>query len=623
MPAAHARRKFNVRNAARRRPPSPCLRTIEELESRWLLAGVPFPTTVDPSSVDQTLWAPERVEVSIRPGSVPAVAGGALYRFAVDGPGYSDVATFHLRAASAAPLSDAALALFDTSGNLIASADTDPDPSSPGMESLSAELINGSVYVLGAYFQPLGPPVDYLLSVEPGWQVTNTPLTIDPDSGTITFVANSGEDALTGPRDVDYYPLDLTNGGSGGNVTITPLGLDGEIFASLYRRLDSSEPWRIVDSAGHGAGGPVQLNLTPPIGKNLTDAEFMLSISTENFDGGPGGYQIHVAAGPVLAPTTVTPALATDLFTLEPVSPGVLGVDDGATVPIGEATLYRLRAAETGTMALGVTSPLSTVVSVYDETGTNLVEVFTGQPGSPVARDVSVVGGTAYHVRVEPKSVLTPGTFSLSLRSSYTPQSVDISGGPATVATPIGPAVTGMAYRVATTSSDDVLVVQVETDPPAEYQVVVVGAGDGDLNPFVTDTAVAAGDPLVLPVDIAGEVGPFDIFIQGTSTPATATIKVGVIDIPTTILKGTVADESVGTDDAWNFERTTSGFGAMAGAQFVELQRDTSQPEPLGATLTANGQTGAGFRVVPYRSWPTIGRWVRHFGCSHLRLPMR
>ena len=457
---------------------------------------------------------------------------------------------------------------------------------------MSAELVSGSVYVLGAYFQPVGPPVDYVLSVEPGPQVTNTPLKIDPANGTMTFVANAGEDALNGPRDVDYYPLDLTNGGSGGMVTITPLGLDGEIYGSLYRRTDSSHPWRIVHSAGDGSGGPVQLNLTPHTGKNLTDEEFMLSISTENFDGGPGGYQIQIAAGPVLAPTTITPAQATDLFTLKPVLPGRLGTDDSASVPVGQAKLYRFRAAETGTASLTVSSLASIVVSVYDETGTDLLDVFSGPSGSPVVRDISVVGGTAYHVRVEPKTILLPAPFSLSLRSSYTPQAVDISGGPANVATPVGPAVTGAAYRVETTSHDDVLVVQVETDSPAAHQVVIVGAGDGDQSPFLIETMVSA-DALVLPVDISAEVGPFDVFIQGTSSPANATIRVGAIAIPTTILKGTVADESVGTEVNWTFQRTTSGFGEMTGAQFLELQRETSPTEPLGSTLTAGGPAGA------------------------------
>ena len=126
MPTTHPARPFNGRKTARRRPPPSTLRHLEELESRWLLAGVPIPTTIDPALVEQTLWAPERAELRIGPNSVPAATGGALFRFAVDGSGYADIATFRLQPLSATPLSDAALALFDASGNLIASTDTDP-----------------------------------------------------------------------------------------------------------------------------------------------------------------------------------------------------------------------------------------------------------------------------------------------------------------------------------------------------------------------------------------------------------------------------------------------------------------------------------------------------------------
>ncbi len=417
------------------------LRHLEELEARWLLAGVPLPTSVNPFTVPQTLFAPDLAELDLQLNSVPATA--ALYRFVLDGPGYSDIATVRLQPATGTPLSDAALALFDAHGNLIASADTDPDPSNPGMESLSAELTSGSVYVLGAYFQPLAPPVDYLLSVEPGLQVTNTPLTINPTNGMLTFIANSGEDALTGPRDVDYYPLNLTNAGDSGTVTVTPLGLDGEIFASLYRRADSFQPWRIVDSAGNGAGGPVQLNLAPQIGKSLTDAEFMLSVSTENFDGGPGGYQIQMAAGPVLAPPIINTAQATDLYSLQPISPGTLGADIDQTVTLGLPELYRFRAVETGVVSLSVESPVDTLVSIYDEIGVTLLDVFTGNPASPAEQELSVVAGAAYHVRVQPASTPSPTTFALSIRASYTPQPVDIGGGPATISTAIAASVTG------------------------------------------------------------------------------------------------------------------------------------------------------------------------------------
>ncbi len=586
-PKAFLNRQNQQRRASRRALQRVRPLHVEELELRWLLAGVPIPFTINPTSAPQTLFAADSTQWTLQN---PAT-GAQLYRFAVDGPSYSGQATFHLVPAVPPPVADAAIALFDGSGNRIASVDADSIPGQPGEESLTVELVSGQVYILGLFFPTASPPSSFNLNVHPGLQVINTPLAINPIDGTTTFVANSGEDALTDPRDVDYYPLDLTNGGPTGNVAITPLGLNGEIFASVYRRDASSDPWKLVGSGSNGQGGTVNIALAAVAGRNLTDSAFMLSLSTENFDGGPGGYQIQVAAGSVLAPTTITPATATDFFTPKPISPGTLGADNTATLPVGQAKLYRFRAAETGTASLKVTSSANTVVSVYDEAGTTLLDVFTGQPGSPAAKEVSVVEGMAYHVRVEPKTLLTPETFTLSLRSSYTPQPVNISLGPATTVANVGAGQVATSLRVTPVANAEVLVVQVEVNSPAELDVAIVGAGDGDLSPFKLTTTVVAGSPLVWPVDIAGQVGPFDIFVQGTTTPASATIKLGALDLPTTIIKDAVPNEALSTLGVLNASRTTSGFGDITGAQFVELQRDTTLG--TGATLTADGQTGA------------------------------
>ncbi len=169
-------------------------------------------------------------------------------------------------------------------------------------------------------------------------------------------------------------------------------------------------------------------------------------------------------------------------------------------------------------------------------------------------------------------------------------------------------------FRVAPAPHDDVLVVQVETSVPAAFDVVIVGSGMEDQEPFEVVASVAAGDPLVLPVDILGKVGPFDIFVQGTSTQANATIKLGVLDIPNTMVKGTVADARLASNGGLDFSRITSGFGDLTGGQFVELTRKVSDP-PQATTITADGQMGARLPAGPV---PVLAHYVQVGPTLHL-----
>src|SRR5262249_21723788 len=144
-------------------------------------------------------------------------------------------ATFELSAASAASMLDAALGLYDANGNLLASANQDLQ-GKPGSESLTANLDSRRVYVVGAFFDGASLPETFRLTVTPAAQISHAPLRIDPGTGNVELDAVSGEDLFNSSTDVDYYPLDLTNAGAAGTVTVKPLGLDVHPHAALFRR---------------------------------------------------------------------------------------------------------------------------------------------------------------------------------------------------------------------------------------------------------------------------------------------------------------------------------------------------------------------------------------------------
>src|SRR5262245_29755261 len=101
------------RRARTLRPVRPA---FDALEDRTLLS-VNIPQTVAPFLANQALFAPSSSLTLIDPG--PSTQ---LYRFVTDGQSPSVSASFSLKAATAGSSVDAGLALYDSNGNQIASA---------------------------------------------------------------------------------------------------------------------------------------------------------------------------------------------------------------------------------------------------------------------------------------------------------------------------------------------------------------------------------------------------------------------------------------------------------------------------------------------------------------------
>ena len=226
---------------------------------------------------------------------------------------------------------DAALALYDSNGNLIQGVDQDLMPGANDDETLFAPIANNQAYYLAAYFGqtgsgPTGPQVQYNLDVTTPPQNVGTPINVDPSSAMASVLDDTVGNAFSGNADVHYYALNLLNEGTGGVVTLSPDGPGVAITATLFQRASDSDPWAQVTSVVGGTGVPVNLNLPTEAGKSLTDFQFMLAVTPTNFSGAAGAYQIDVAGASILGPTTISLTIPPPESSPNPIDLGIAGV---------------------------------------------------------------------------------------------------------------------------------------------------------------------------------------------------------------------------------------------------------------------------------------------------------
>jgi GEVED domain/CARDB len=554
---------------------------LEELENRYMLAGVPIPGSVNPLLAPQTEFATSE---SLHTIAMNSAVGGRLMRFSLDVTGYSDEVQFRLDPRVLPGVTDSALALYDDSGNLITSADLDPQPNS---ESLTAEIVSGRVYVLGAFFNPSGPGMDFQLHVTPGMQVTNPTIALDPATGTAQFLAITDENPFQTATDVDYYRLDMMNAAGMGTLSITPNGPGVEVHGTLYRRLNDTLPWVPHDVEESTGGGVAQFTMTSEVDRALTDYEFLLAVAPKGFASTPGSYQIQVQSTAVLGPAAVgpSPALDGDFLTPAPKSIGIAEETKSGTFALNDGGVYRFGSTEAGEAEIRVETSVAGTIHIYDESGTTLLAAVTTVAGTEKSVTLATQANTKYLARVAGLNGLA-GSFDLSVAQSYTPQLLNVSMGNATVQSiNLGSDITAQYRRVQTANGQNVLLVQVDAQQNESFRVVVVGAGLP-----LAEASAAAGEPLVFPIDISKAVGPFDVYVQGTSGPTTAMLTVGAVDIPRTIPLTAVPAAALGTDGDFSVSRATSGFGTMTGVRFVEFQRESTG---LGTVIEAQGPGGA------------------------------
>lgn len=569
----------------------------EKLERRLLLSGAvgAIPTLINPSQANQVLFGPGTTRLPIA-----ANAGGPsqlLFKFSVDGTAASDSITFHVGPAQANPATDAAIALFDKDGNQIALADNDLVPANPGSEDLTAAVISRQSYVLGIFFGPAGPPVNYSFDVTTGQQIINTPITLNATNGTAQLLENNGEDTFNSPEDVDYYPLNLLNAGATGTVTITPTGLDTRAFATLLQN-NAQGLWQAIDAKSNALGQPLTLNFVPPAGQSLTDGNYLLAVAPVGLINPSQSYQIGLAT-PVLGPASVNPANVTnDLLMPPPISLGKAGLNLIANLTPPNPPLARFVAPLTGTADITLqTSAFQPVISAYDGTGTALLAVADRTSPGTATLHLPVSEGTTYIVRAGDIGNDAPGACNFVIAMPYVTSTLAIQ--PAAPNASVSafnniPINSNQAtyYEFQLTPGADVLAIELTTAVPTSAIVTLVS---GTLSPVTR--RLTNGQKLFLPVDVGGEAPPFDLYIEGTGAATTGTLKIGQIVLPNELPINALPALQEGFDGNASMNQPAGAFGGMHGVNFWQ-----PNPDPNGSAglIFSNGQSGASAVIVHY-----------------------
>jgi CSLREA domain-containing protein len=509
-----------------------------------LALTVPPPPLLDLSYAEQALFAPGTNRRDLA-GAVTADPQRRLYRFALDAVDQSPTVQFRL---STATTHDAALAIYDVDGNLLSAVDDDKIPQLPATETLTVSLASGQSYVLAVLTEPsLLPAADYVLEVDLTAQELNTSLALDPTSGNLIHDAVSGEDLLDGLADVDFYPLQLENAGASASIQVLPTTLDQHPFVTVFGRFQDKQPWRPLASGKAAvAGDPVVLNIAPPIMQQLTDGEFMLAVAPADFATAGGSYQISAAA-PLLGPAVVTPPLAP--VTTPPVlAPGITRhALAGQSLPAGFAELTGFRAAADGLASLSLTGSFDLQVGIYDESGSLLQVATQATSVSPLSLDIPVQAGAGYLLRIADVGNNNGGSFKLTVDVPYEPLEAVLNQAITSLGTlTVAPTDGASIFRLETSPNTDVLVFQVAAADPAGADPVApsITIISPEIGPVTA--AAGAGETLLLPLNISGIDGPFDVIVSGTSGSDPVTLTVGQVSVPLQLdlddLPGTTVD---------------------------------------------------------------------------------
>jgi hypothetical protein len=551
---------------------------LESLEDRTLLS-LSIPASVVPTQATPILFAGDATQESL-----PAGAPTTLWEFSLSGATSPASIEFDLSPTSTTTQAGA-LALYDADGNLLTAADTNSNPAEPGVESLVAPAQSGQVYILGIFRDPSGPQSDFQLNVTPDPQNINAPLTASTSTGAASLAANSGQTLFQSPADVEVYPIGIPNGGATGSVVVTAADPNAGVDATLFRRDNAQSPW--VPIASQSGTGALTLGITPGQGENIADSEFQLAVAPLNFAVAAGAYQVNVASA-VLAPTSVDPTTAVPFSSVSLPTPGT--VQYASADPLaGSARLYEFEAQTTGltTITLDATG-FAPLMSVYDDTGTNLLQVRSLTAPGTLSFQTAVTAGSVYLLRVDGVGGSPNGTTQLTVDSAYTVTPLPLSaanvGTAANVS--VGPTAGSSFFQVAPGPGFDVLAVEVDgAAPSAAIEVSLVAPGLAPMS--VTGTA---GQPVYLPATINGESGPFDIAISSATSSGPLTVQVGVLDIPIQIAIASLPSENVDLTGHLAQPLTLpGGFGQSAGLKFYQYLSDPS----AATSITIQGSNGA------------------------------
>ncbi|MFI5377950.1 MAG: CARDB domain-containing protein [Tepidisphaerales bacterium] len=560
----------------------PCI--AEQLENRVLLAAAldnQIPVSIDPALATQSLFPPGTSQFS------PTLTftnnlGSTFYQFSVVNTAAGQVTNFHIVGTSG---NDLALVLFDADGNRLQLADADTP--NRWTENLSAALSSRLPYVLGIYDNKNAgaSSTASTLTADTGAQRLNSPIAINPATGSTEFLANSGQDMFISPADVNYFPVNLINVGASATVALSQAGSDALLYGQLFEQNGANAPWV---SIGSGSGSPVSLTATPPAGGDDTDAQYLLATSTQNFNTAPQAYKVDVTSSTLLGPATVSPTGATALTML----PAAVGQTAASASPLLGGlpqVLYSVTAESTGPMTISLSSSTrSPLVSVYDATGSTLLGVASATSPGSVNVTINATAGAGYLVRVADDHGAIHGQLSLGVSQAYVPTPVSAGstvGSQQTLS--IGLGTGGAFFRVTAASGADYLALQLAPDAGAGTLVPEIAVVGANLAPEVQSGA--AGQAVTVPIDMTQASGPVDVYVVGTAGTGTATLSYATLTIPRQIPLEQLPTKRINLKTGgFSSSAASPPFGQLTGSQFFEISPggdQTLQAQGFGGTV--------------------------------------
>lgn len=570
----------------------------ETVEARRLLASTlssAIPGTISPAGVAQELFAPgiNNYSISLTTNNVV----NSSFRFVLNNALPGQEITFRTDSPSTILNPDAAIALYDSSGNRIALQDQDVPLGDE--ETLTVALESGKEYVVGFYAQRGFANSTVNLIVDTGAQALGTTLAINPATNSGTLNTAAAPDSFSSSKSVRYIPLDLLNAGATANLDIAPLGPDTAVQMSVFLR-SGDQTWVKQSTRSINIGQTATQAVTPPSGGNITDGEYMLALAPLNFTASPQPVSVTASTTAPLAPATITPsqAASTVLHTLN-------GTDRLASVATGtlvggQPVIHGITAAVTGPMyiELDAVSSFQPLLSVYSQSGATMIDAATsGTNGGSASLTIDAVAGTTYYVRAAALNGSGNRSYAVSTIQNTTATSVAVGSSVGTLANlAIAPNAGGKLFRMTPAVGSKYTVLQLAPNAGSNLtgQIVLFGSN----NIILTFTASGPGQPVTAVIDSNSNAGPYEVFVSGLSGTGTAALRHATLAIPASlnVASLTAAQLNIATGGLASAALPTS-TGTPTGVLFYQPLHAASAGN---TTYTATSASGAASILLHY-----------------------
>jgi CARDB/Dockerin type I domain len=554
-----------------------------------------IPSSITPSTVTQTLFAPGATSYTQPISTTIGAVTSTAYRFSVNDATAGQISSFATVAGTGntEPV-DAAIALYDASGNLLQIQDVDPS-GADAAEFLGVALQSGQVYEVAVYAEKLSGSLNgntLNLTVNPGPQATGDTILINPATGQGSLTTAAAPDAFTGPADVRYFPINFLDAGQTGQVAITAAAPDTSINATLY---EQTAPGTYV-AVATGTGLPT-LAATPPPGGDLTDGTYVLAVSPLNFTAPAEQFTATVSSTSLLAPAMVSAIPTNGAVSPLLTAPGMLS-SSNTQIGAGAAQTFSVTAPVTGPMTVefGVSfNGTEAQLAVYGAGGTSLLTVASQTAvGATAIATFNAIAGTTYILRLGSDSSTFASIYNLSLSQVYTAPTPLSATSTAVVRSGVAtlPGAGYQIFQVTPAAGADYLFLQLKPGSSAQ-QLAVTVAGATLLVQTVTAASVGAATTAIVNLDTSP--GPVDVMVRDTSgTGGSASLVYGTVTVPKTLSAGQLPTGTLSIASGGLSTGAMSAVpGQLAGVQYQQLPQSTAPGASSVSATVASGAAGA------------------------------